>query len=213
MRLGQYDLALQQFNKSLEMKRQMKDLTGMGFTLFYQGLVYIYQGNFDQAETVLHAAIEAWKQVPKNERVVSYYHYGEGLLALGQGQFQKAQEHLQKACELSNKLVLRAEHIENLSALSQAKLGLGEVEAAVELSNQATRLLEEQKDIEEVQQIYLNHYRVLAVSKSPNAEKFLQKAHETMISRAKCIENEETRRIYLEQVKVNQEITALLQKA
>ncbi|MBN1147161.1 MAG: AAA family ATPase [Anaerolineales bacterium] len=213
MRLGQYDLALQQFGKSLEMKRQMKDLTGMGFASFYQGLIFIYQDHLDQAEAALGAAIEAWKQTPKNERVVSYYHHGMGLLSLVQGQFPQAQEHLQKACELSNKLVLKAENIENLSALSQAKLGLGETETAVELSSQALRLLEEQKDVEEVQQIYLNHHRVLAASENPAAAGYLQKAYETMMNRAKRIENEETRRSYLEQVRVNREIAALLQKA
>jgi len=213
MRLGDYELALEQFVKSLEMKRQMKDLTGMGFALFYQGLIFIYQDRYEWAEGALHGAIEAWKQTPNNERVVSYYHFGEGLRNLGQGQYQEAQEHLQKACDLSNKLVLKAESIENLSALSQAKLGLGEVEAAFKLSDQAIKLLEEQKDVEEVQQIYLNHYRVLAASRSPAAADYLQKAHETMIGRAQFMEDEETRRIYLEQVKVNREITALLQEA
>jgi tetratricopeptide (TPR) repeat protein len=45
MRLGQYDTAYQQFQHSLELKQKMNDLTGQGFSLYYQGLVRLYQGD------------------------------------------------------------------------------------------------------------------------------------------------------------------------
>lgn len=208
MRLGQYELALEQFEKSLEMKRQMNDVVGVGFTLFYQGLIYIYLDRHAEAQTALQGAIEAWEEIPKNERVVSYYHYGAGLLAFVQGQLQEAEEHLSKAIDLSTRLVLKAETIENLSALSQVKLALGEHEAAAEYSNKAILLLSEQKDVEEVQQIYLNHYRVLSALNDLSAGEYLQEAQDTMVKRANRIEDDEQRRIYLEGVKVNQEIQA-----
>jgi len=51
---------------------------------------------YDQAQTALQGAIEAWQGLPQNERVVSYYYYGVGLLALAQGQFAKAQKTCKK---------------------------------------------------------------------------------------------------------------------
>ena len=211
MRLGQYDLALEQFRQSLEMKRQNKDIVGQGFALFYQGLVQVYQGCYDDAAASLQGAIEFWQQLAKNERVLSYYQYGMGLLALGRGQSEEAEEHLQQAYTLANKLVLKAEAIEDLSALSQAKLGLGKLDEALDVSNQAVKLLAAQKDVEEVQQIYLNHYRVLTARQDPAAPEFLQRACDTMMSRASRIEDEDKRQIYLKQVKVNQDINACLQ--
>lgn len=206
MRLGQYDEALRQFQRSLDMKRAANDLLGVGFTLFYHGLIHVYQERYDQAEAALQGAIEAWQQIPKNERVVSYYHYGAGILALARGQFERAEENLQQAYDLSVKLVLRAEMIEQLSALGQARLGLNKLDAAVDLSAQAVKLLAVQKDVEEAQQIYLNHYYVLTAVQDPAAGEWLQRAYDTMMDQAARIEEQAQRQIYLEQVRVNQAI-------
>ena len=208
MRLGQYDLALDQFQQSLDMKKAMVDINGVGFALFYRGLIYTYQGHYDDAEASLQGAFQAWSQVAKNERVMSYYNYGAGLLALGRQQYGQACEYLQKATDLSTKLELRAETIDNLSAFSQARLGQGDTDAALELSSQAIRLLAAQKDVEEIQQIYLDHARVLAARNDPQAAEYLQRAYDTMIERAHRLEDPEQQRIYLEQVRVNQEISA-----
>ena len=206
MRLGDYDLAVDQFQKSLEMKKSLNDSTGVGFALFYSGLIYIHRSQFSEASTALDGAFEAWNPVPKNERLMCYYHFGAGLLALAQEEYPAAQEHLEKALELSSKLELRAENIENLSALSQSKLGMGDAEAALAASNQAIKLLATQKDVEEVQMIYLNHYRVLKANNDAQADKYLQTAYDTMLERASRLEDQTQRSIYLEQVKINQEI-------
>ena len=78
------------------------------------------------------------------------------------------------ALEASTKLVLKAEIIENLSFLGQARLGLGKLDEAVEVSNQAVALLAAQKDVEEVQQIYFNHFLVLSALRDPAAESHLK---------------------------------------
>ena len=212
MRLGQYDAAYEQFQHSLELKQKMNDLTGQGFSLYYQGLVRLYQGDFEAAESALQGAIQAWGQVDKNERLVCYYRYGVGLLHLYRGQFEQAVEHLEKSLELSKKLELRAEEIETLSALSLARLGQDKIESAASLSKEALDLLAEQKDVEEMQQVYLNHFRVLDAANDPQAIDFLKKAHQTMTERARRIPDEDNRQIYLSQVKVNQEIRQAMQE-
>ena len=224
MRLGQYDLALEQFQKSLEMKKSMNDATGVGFALFYQGMIYIYRNMLDEAEAALQGAYEAWGAVSasapakdnfflsKNERQISYYYHGAGLLALARRQYKAAEEYLNKALELCNKLELRIEIIENLSALGLARLGQNDNEAALAASNQAIKLLAIHKDVEEAQQIYLNHYQVLKDQNPSLAAESLQRAYETMIERANRLEDEQQRRIYLEQVRVNQDIMAVRQE-
>ena len=83
--------------------------------------------------------------------------------------------------------------------------------AEEELSEEAVNLLEAQKDVEEVQQIYLNHYRVLNAHKDPAAREYLHKAYDTMIKRAQQLQGEDQRSIYLGRVRVNREIQALVQ--
>ncbi len=209
MRLGQYDLALQQFEQSLEIKKGNNDIMGQGFALFYLGLIHIYKQEFEQAEARLNGSIEMWQQVAKNDRGLAYCRQGLGLLALGRQEFEQAEKELGAAIQICEKLVLKAELIENLSHASQALLGLDNLDGAREASARAIHLLEEQKDVEEVQQIYLNHARVLAASKDPAAKDYLDKAASIMQTQAERIEDPPARQVYLSQVKVNQEIAAL----
>jgi tetratricopeptide (TPR) repeat protein len=206
MRMGQYERAMEQFGESLEIKRRNKDLVGQGFALFYRGLIHIDRGRYEEAQGALEGAIEVWEQLSQNDRVVSYYEYGRGLLALGREAYAEAEAHLERALALAEKLVLKAEIIENLSALALAKLGEGQTEEAQELSRRAVELLERQKDVEEVQRVYLNHYHILEASADPKAHRFLRRAREVMEERAQRIVDEEARQIYLEEVQVNQVI-------
>ena len=107
-------------------------------------------------------------------------------------------------------LGLKAEAILALSYLGQARLGLEDLAGAAEASEQAMALLAEQKSTEEVQQVYFNHYRVLAAQGDPAAAEFLDRAHAAMMDQAGRIGDAEKRRGFLEKVKVNREIVAAM---
>ncbi len=206
-RMGAYARSLDMFEKSLVLKQQNNDLTGQGFAQFYMALIHIDQGRDAEAETALQACHTLWEQVPNNARVISYYHQGMGLLALHREQWAEAVEHLRQALDLSEKLVLKAEIIENLSYLGRAYLGQGKLDAALEVSTQAVTLLAKQKDVEEVQKISLNHFYVLAAHKrEQEARAFLQAAYNEMMAQANRLLQEEDRRAFLENVNVNREI-------
>ncbi|MBN1179878.1 MAG: tetratricopeptide repeat protein, partial [Anaerolineae bacterium] len=205
-RMGAYARSLEMFEKSLALKQQNNDLTGQGFAHFYMALIHIDQGRNVEAEAALQACFVLWEQVPNNARVISYYHQGMGLLALHREQQEQAVEHLRQALDLSEKLVLKAEIIENLSYLGRAYLGQGEADAALEVSQRAVTLLATQKDVEEAQKIALNHAIVLAARGAPEAGSFLQQAHDEMLKQAERLTDAQDRAVFLEQVKVNQEI-------
>jgi tetratricopeptide (TPR) repeat protein len=210
LRMGQYQHAIKMFDESLELKRANNDLPGQGFSWFYLGLIHIYQKNFAKAEKALNQSVAMWQQVPKNDRGMAYCYQGLGLLALHQEQYQQAAEHLGKAVEICEKLVLKAELIENLSHLSQALLGLGEKQHARVTSERAIKLLETQKDVEEVQQIYFNHYRVLHVHHENTADNFLQGAHQIASAQAGLIAEPAARQTFLTAVVVNAQISEAL---
>lgn len=207
-RMGAHARALDTFEKSLLLKQQNNDLTGQGFAHFYMALIHLDQGRADLAEAALQACYALWEQVPNNARLISYYHQGMGLLALYREQWTEAEERLKQALDLSQKLLLKAEIIENLSYLGRAYLGQGKLDAALEASQRAVTLLARQKEVEEAQKITLNHAVVLTALGSPEASTFLQAAYDEMLAQANRLQDAEDRKVFLENVKVNQEINA-----
>jgi tetratricopeptide (TPR) repeat protein len=209
-RMGAYARSLEMFEKSLVLKQQNNDRIGQGFAHFYMALIHIDQGCDAEAETALAACHTLWEQVPNNARVISYYHQGMGLLALRRERWEQAVEHLRQALDISEKLVLKAEIIENLSYLGRAYLGQGQSDAAQDVSQRAVTLLAGQKDVEEAQKIALNHAIVLKAQGIAEAGTFLQQAYHEMQEQAGHLGREEDRAIFLEQVVVNQQINALM---
>ncbi len=205
--LGEYERALEQFQHSLEMKKRVGDRMGQGFNLFGIGLVHTCLDHYDEAESAFQASLKLRRQI-NDERGISYCLHGLGLVALGRNQFEQAEDYLQQAHEARSRLGLKAEAIEDLSHLGQARLGLGQLDQAAAASGQAIALLAEQQNVPEVQQIYLNHFRVLAAQNDPAASEFLQKAYEAMISQADRVGDQEERQALLDKVKVNREIVA-----
>lgn len=206
LRLGDYPLALEQFRASLALKQQNNDVTGQAFAWFYLGLTHVFRGEGDVAEAAFQKSLELWRQTPKNERGLSYCHYGMGLLALQRERFVEAADYFRRAHEISVKLVLKAETIEDLSFLGRAEAGLGRREAALEASRQALSLLRTQRDVEAVQAIYLNAYRVLSAFGEAEAEAALAQAYAIVREQAQHLEDETARRRFLEELPVNREI-------
>ncbi len=211
MRMGKYELALEQFQRSQELKAQVKDLKGLAFSRFYIGLTRIYLSQYGEAEEELQQALTQWQEQVKDKRGTSYCLYGLGLLALYREEYSLARDYFQKAHEIHAALVLNAEIIESLSFLAQAYLGLGELEQALKTSQEALARLSEQKDVEEVQVIYFNHYRVLLAHQDPAAENLLQNAYDTVLTQANHLPDAQDRQIYLEKVEVNRQIIAIVQ--
>jgi len=127
---------------------------------------------------------------------------------LGRREYGQAADCCRQAYEIHSQLGLKAEVVVSLSYLGQAYLELGKPNQAGETSEQAIALLAEQKDVEEVQQVYLNHFRVLAARQEPKAVDFLQQAYAAMIQQAERIDDPHKRRVFVEQSRVNQQIAA-----
>jgi tetratricopeptide (TPR) repeat protein len=212
LRLGDYPQALEQFHASLALKQQNADVTGQAFAWFYLGLTQLFCGQYEAAGDAFETSLALWQQVAKNERGVSYCHYGLGLLTLHQERYTEAVAYFRRAHATSVKLVLKAEIIENLSFLGRAELGLGQCEAALAASQEALDLLRTQRDVEAVQNIYLNHFYILSACGAPDAAMALTKAYEILMEQAQHLENESARLRFLERVPVNQEILLAMQR-
>ena len=210
LRLGEYEQALEQLERSLEMKRRVGDRTGQGFSLFYVGLVHTYLGSYDEAESAFQASLDLRRQI-NDERGIGYSLYGLGLVALGRIQFEVAEDCFQQAYQAHSQLGAKAETVVDLSYLGQARLGLDKLDEAAEASGQAIALLAEQKNVEEAQQVYFNHFRILAARQNPAARSFLQEAHDVMMRQADRIGDAQKRQSFLEKVKINRAIVTAME--
>jgi class 3 adenylate cyclase/tetratricopeptide (TPR) repeat protein len=209
LRLGEYDQALAQLDESLRIKMRVGDRTGQGFSLFYKGLALIYLGQLAAAEATLEDSLKLRKQI-NDERGIGYCLYGLGLVALERQKFGAAKEYLQDAYDIHSQLGLSSESIVELSCIGQACLGLGAVEQANQASGQAIALLAEQQNVEEVQQVYYNHFRVLAARQDSSAQSLLQQAHSAMMEQAARISDAHMREVFMDEVRANQQIRAAM---
>ena len=207
LRMGAYEDALTNFTESLASKEQRNDKLGLGFSYYYMGLAYLYQGDLEYAEDAIGKATAFWEEI-KNKRGIAYARQGQGLLALEREQFTEAEALFQEAHDICDELVLKAEIVENLSYLGQAHLGQSDVNTAFNFSYQAMDLLETQKDVEAEQQFYWNHFCILDVRQDRAASEFLQKAYDTLMEQAdpKQIGSLEARDTFLTNVPVNRQI-------
>jgi class 3 adenylate cyclase/predicted ATPase len=206
LRLGDYTHALEEFQRSLEMKRRVGDRIGQGFSLFSIGQTYLALDRIDDARTAFNGALEL-RQSIDDERGISHAWMGLGMTALAEKRYAEAVEHLEKAVAISERLSTRADQIAHLSALGQAYLGAGDARAG-DVSARAMVLLLEQVDVQEEQQIYLNHYRVLAAAHDPGARAYLQLALDEIAKQTARMDDTATRAKFLKQGRVNQEILA-----
>lgn len=209
IRMGEYERALEMLAQSLEMRGRVGDRVGQGFTLWSMGLAHTYLAQYDEAEKALRESLQI-RQAINDERGVSYCYQTLGLVALGRSDLQRAETYFGQARDLYEKLSLKGELITDLSYLGQVYLAMGRHEDALTISQQAIDKLSEHKNVEEVQQVYLNHYRVLQACGDSSCAEYLQKAQMAMMQQAEAITDVQTRETFLQKVKVNQEIAALV---
>jgi tetratricopeptide (TPR) repeat protein len=208
MRVGKFSHALNLLEKSLEMKITVNDQKGIGFARYYIGLIHLYLGEIEKAEAEVQPALTVWREEVKDKRGEGYCLYGLGLIALAKEDYEEAESYLNQANKLSEELVLKAEIIESLSFLAVAYLGLEKLEEALKVSTRAIMQLETQKDVEEIQQIYFNHYKVLLANGDETAGDFLNKACEILTAQRDLLTSDEDKQAYEKNVPVNREILA-----
>jgi tetratricopeptide (TPR) repeat protein len=212
LRLGKYEEALEQLQASLEKKTRVGDRVGQGFALAAMGLACLYLDRIEEAKAYLDRSLEL-RQLIKDKRGTGTSLYGLGLVSLKRSEFGRAEKYFSDALQIHQELGLKPEITADLSFLGQARLLMQHPEEAIEASNQAISLVSEGVNVEEVQQVCLNHYKVLAACNEPGADVYLRQAHEIVLNQANQISDGALRKIFLENVRSNQEIHKLVEQA
>jgi class 3 adenylate cyclase/predicted ATPase len=214
LRLGSYEQALEEFQRGLEMKVRVGDRVGQGFNLYGMGQIHNAQGHYEEAIACLNQSIEIRQEV-NDERGLGYCYQELGMVEVGRGNFAAAENYFRQSQEINSKLKLKGELIENLSWLARCYQELGDLEKAAEHSQEAMKLLHEQKTVPgEIQRIHLNHALILeALGKEKEAQKYLKQAYEALMTQANKISNPYQQEVFLKQVPVNREVMARMAPA
>ncbi|MFM8320175.1 MAG: ATP-binding protein, partial [Chloroflexota bacterium] len=205
LRLGEYRAALEQLERSLEMKGRTGDRNGQGFSHYAAGLAALYLGEPDQALASFQHSFEI-RQAIGDLRGAAQSLYGLGLTALKHNRPAAALDYLEQAAARHQELNLMGELIADRSAQSQAHLCQDQLPEALSASAQAMELLEQHPNVEEVQGVYLNHYRVLLAAGDPGAAAALERARQVVQQQAERIGDDALRQAFLQNVLANREI-------
>ncbi len=138
---GWYDIALEYYQKSLILRREIQDSRGVGSSLNNIGLIYSTQKKFDDALKYLYQALSVYQRIPAKSSMAAAYN-NIGIVYRNKKMYDSAQAMHQAALR-----VLDGSNNSNGFALTYTSLGTllqetGEQGRALEYHKQAIALYE-----------------------------------------------------------------------
>ncbi len=204
--LGDYDRALKYCEEALEICRELGDRGSEGYILGSIGSICAAMQDYERAVRSLEWAIARFREVGSRYGEVKAIH-NLGRVYLDLQQADLARGHFEQAYHISQELGLKADMVAVLSDWGYACAVLSDSETALEYSWRAIKMIKAgQKDVEQMQRVYFQHYRILDNEKRENREKYLQHAYDLIQERAKKISDAKLRRSFLENVSINRAI-------
>jgi tetratricopeptide (TPR) repeat protein len=140
---GQWQAAQEHLRRGYAFWEQIEDRYHLAFACLNLGLIALYQGNYAEAQARFEQALAIWDQA-QNQRWVALCHTNLGLLYIEQGAWSAAEHHLTTSRAILRQLAIRDLLPEATFALAEAALGLGRVEDALALAQEAEALAADQ---------------------------------------------------------------------
>jgi len=203
--LGCYGEARRYYERSLQICREIGHRWIESFTLSSLGQLFHHLGNVDVAwehsQQALRIAQEIGSRDLEGSTSINLGHTLAGL-----GRLAEAASAYQRAISLQRELGQTNQAIESLAGLARVALTQGEPTRVEEiLTHLETGALDGADD---PLRVYLTCYRVLVANGDPRAPQILDTAHALLQERAAKIEDEPTRRSFLENITTHREIVA-----
>jgi len=204
--LGDYSEAQADFEQALHTFREIGNREGECWSLSRLCLLFHSIGDDETAKTYCQQALS-------NAQEIASPYQGNALTNLGH--VLLSQDHLAEAAErYQQALTLRREWgqqnlaMDSAAGLARAYLAQGDLpQAQAQVEGILSYLEDHTLDgAKEPFRVYLTCYRVLHANQDPRAPDILHTAHRLLQGRAANINDEETRRSFLENVTAHQEI-------
>jgi predicted ATPase len=171
------------------------------------GLILREMGQWEDAQAHCERALALMRE-SKDPRGTGIVLINLGALQTDQGDYAEALRYLEQALELSKQEGTKGLEVELFSEIGRAHLGRGELLLALEYSAQAVRLIEEHQGfVTDEYLFYFRHFQVLQAHGQTNqASIYLQKAYEELQSVTAKIHEQDFRKSFLENIRINHEI-------
>jgi class 3 adenylate cyclase/tetratricopeptide (TPR) repeat protein len=136
---GAWDRALESVQRSLKYSEEMGDAEGVAVAYNNLGLIYRDRGDFAQAEQSLNRSLEVAGRI-RNPLLMAFAYTNLGHLALVRGRHRNALGFLQRSRSLAAEVGSQEQVAEIDWLTAEARLGLGEIEEAIRLAEEAAVL-------------------------------------------------------------------------
>ncbi|MEH2141859.1 tetratricopeptide repeat protein [Nostoc sp.] len=145
--LGQYQRAIEFFQQSLDISREIGDRNGEGISLIGLGNAYYSLGQYQQAIEFYQQSLEISREIGgRNGEGNSLNNLGNAYNSLGE--YQRAIEFLQQSLDISREIGDRNGKGSSLMNLGNAYYSLGQYQQAIEFYQQSLEISREIGDIQ-----------------------------------------------------------------
>jgi tetratricopeptide (TPR) repeat protein len=206
-RLGSFARAGAYYEQALDIHREIGQRQGEGQGLSYQGLLAYHLGDYEAArEYSQQALLIAENLGHRDTQGLASTFLGHACVELGL--LAEATNAYHQALTLRQELDQLNLAMEPLAGLARVYLAQGDLTQAQAHVEEILSYLESQglDDTEEPFRVYLTCYRILDANQDPRVQETLSTAHNLLQEQASKIEDEEMRRLFLENVPAHQEI-------
>lgn len=171
------------------------------------GLIFREMGQWEDAQAHCERALALMKE-SRDPRGIGIVLINLGAFQTDQGHYAKALRYFEQALELLEQEGTKGLEVELFSEIGRAHLGRGELLLALEYSARSVRLIEEHQGfVTDEYLFYFRHFQVLQAHGQTNqASIYLQKAYEELQSVAAKIHEQDFRKSFLENIRINREI-------
>jgi tetratricopeptide (TPR) repeat protein len=206
--LGDYARAAVYYEQSLHLRHEIDDRSGLGITLANLGLLLYHLGDDEAGREYSQRALLIGQEIGSRRiEGIALVHLGHALTGLER--LAEASDAYQKALALWRELGPPNMVTYPLAGLARVSLTQGDLTQAQAHAEEVLRHLDRDKTrggMVEPLWMYLTCYRVLRANLDPRAQDTLNTAHRLLQERAAKIDDEELRRLFLENVSAHQEI-------
>jgi tetratricopeptide (TPR) repeat protein len=217
--IGDVYLSLGQYEKSLDLHRQSLAIdieVGYRFGEVWDhhdlGVIQFNLGNLTQAREELGQAIRCAKDINAPDLIILSDNDLSTVLRniSGSENLENALQSASEASKMGEDYALVSGRVIGESNMAMAYRAMGNGREALDHSERAVKLLEDcgQTEVQE-EEIFFNHYLVLRDNKKPDeANDYLKRAFDKMMSKAGNIKDSVTREIFLKRVTINGSINS-----
>lgn len=204
--LGKYEEALGYCMQAVKLYEQVEYQRGQGLCIRHSANIYLCLGRYEDALQQGHHALEIFRAIGDCEG------QGQTLFLLGRIYQEmdnpiEALNYYGRGRAIYQKIGQKQRQVESLSEEAITRFKLGESTQALACSAQAVEMLENGQAVKNPQEIYLNHYKILAAEgQTAQACTYLQRAYDEVTKRAAALLTDDLRGNFLENVKTNREI-------